>query len=964
MKRKCLLLFLVVVLLFSVPSTSNGSDQLKRVLYISSYTESFDPVPLQIQGVREAFATEAIQLDIEYMDTKRLPAEENIQLFYEWISYKLAHVEPYDAVLAGDDSALQFALDYQEELFADLPIVFLAVNDYNRAMEGEKRKNMTGIFEEMPFKENIELALAFNPKATKIIGIIDSTYTGIGDFNQFHSYERDFPNLEFISIDSSEYTFEEMAALLSKIEEDSLLFYLSMYFDKNGSYISIDDAAKFFHSHARVPVYRASVGGVGHGLLGGKMLQYDEMGKMAGEMMKAVLKGADIDAISMVTEPPSQYVMDYQLVQDFRLDMKAVPEGTHFVNKKVSFYQLHRDLVLKTVAVIAVLALFSIFLFVDNLRRRRIERILKEGKDKLAHANEELTVADEEMREQYGIIQEHAEKIKMLNDKYNMAMRNIDGVVWELNSRTMEVYVSENIKNVFDGDIQEVEDIFRLINTLFQREERRKLIREYINYKRKRKSQIDIQLKITKGQHTKWVIIRGGGIADFTGREVMLCGLLMDVTKSVEQDLHIKHFARHDYLTNLPNRMSLTETLKKDVAEGRPLSVLMLDLDNFKEINDTLGHGQGDNLLKEIADRFRQISSDKMQVYRFGGDEFLLILPNETERERIEGYVQKVDYIFHQPFIIQQKEYKVEYSMGIARFPLDSKNTEELFMNADTAMYKVKTSGKNGYLFYDNQMKAAIQEKTRIERILRSALKNDGFTLAYQPKVWLKTGEIIGFEGLLRLKNYRIPPNVFIRIAEESNLIIEIGRKITEDAILQLVKWKDMGYKPKTVSINFSSKQIKDAGYIEFLRGLLEKHQIDPQCFEIEITESILLEQTDSMMAFLYDLKDIGIRLALDDFGTGYSSLYYLTYLPVDHIKLDKSLCDKFLDLENVKVMDSIISLGHSLGMEITAEGVENENQVQRLRDANCDYIQGYYFSIPLTGDEVSGIYDKNFFED
>lgn len=964
MRRKCLLSFLVVVLLFSASEASNGLDQLKRVLYISSYTESFDSVPLQIQGIKEAFASDDVQLDIEYMDTKRLPEKESIQFFYEWMTYKLAHVEPYDAVLVGDDSALQFAMDYQEELFADLPIVYLAVNDYNRALEGEKRSNMTGIYEEMPLKENIELALHLNPDATKIIGIIDSTYTGIGDLNQFHSYENDFPNLEFSSIDSSEYTFDEIALLISDMGEDTLLFYLSMYFDKEGRYVSIDNAAKFFHEHAKIPVYRASIGGVGQGLLGGKMLRYDEMGKMAGEMILGVLNGANIDDMPMVTEPPSQYILDYQLLKAFELDLKVVPEDTIFVNKEVSFYELHRDLVLKTIGIIALLAFFSIFLFVDNLRRRKTERILKEGKDKLAHANEELTVADEEMRQQYGVIQEHSEKIKILNDKYNIAMRNIDGVVWELNSRTMEVYVSENIKNVFDGEIQEVEDVYRLINILFQREERRKLIREYISYKRKKKKQIDVQLKIRKGHNTKWVTIRGGGIADSTGREVLLCGLLMDVTKAVEQDLHIKHFARHDYLTNLPNRMSLTENLKKEVEAGKPLSVLMLDLDNFKEINDTLGHGQGDDLLKEIADRFRQISSDKMQVYRFGGDEFLLILPNETDRERIKTYIQKVNHIFNRPFIIQQKEYKIEYSMGIARFPLDSKNAEELFMNADTAMYKVKTTGKNGYLFYDNQMKAAVQEKTRIERILRSALKNDGFYLAYQPKIWTKTGEIIGFEGLLRLKNYRIPPNVFIRIAEESNLIIEIGRKTTEAAVLQLVKWKNMGYKQKTVSINFSSKQIKDTGYIEFLHNLLEEHEIDPQCFEIEITESILLEQTDYMMAFLYGLKDIGIRLALDDFGTGYSSLHYLTYIPVDHIKLDKSLCDKFLELDNVKVMDSIISLAHSLGMEITAEGVENENQFQRLRDANCDYIQGYYFSIPLTGDEVSKIYDKNFFAD
>lgn len=962
MRLRHLILIIVVTLFVSLPLTTHSFSDLKKVLYISSYSESFDSVPLQIKGIKEAFFADEIQLDIEYMDTKRFPVEENIQLFYDLIKYKLAHGPSYDGIILGDDSALQFAMDYQEELFGDIPMVYLAINDYNRAVKAEKYENMTGIYEHLSLKENIDLALTLNPHASKIIGIIDSTYTGIGDLNQFLEYEKDYPNLDFEYIDSSNYNFKEMADIIGKIKEDTLLFYLSMYSDKDGTYITIDSAAKFFLENSKVPVYRASIGGVGKGILGGKMLLYDEMGEIAGGMLLEVFNGKPIDTIPMVTETPSNYILDYELLKRYDIDLKLLPEGTTFVNKKVSFYEENKELAQWIIAIMSILLFFSILLALDNVQRRKIEKALEQSKERLEHANEELVVAEEEMRQQYDVIQEHSEEIKILNDKYIIAMKSVDGIVWEVNTETRTVFMSENIKNLSLGSIKETEDVSKLMHILFEKQERKRLIREYIQYRNGEKENIDIQLKFkTHNDEVKWVLVRGGGIKDSKGKEVMLCGILVDVTKSVERDLHIKHFARHDYLTDLPNRLSLTEKLHEEVSAGHPTTVLMLDLDNFKDINDIMGHGYGDYLLKEVSKRFRQITSDKMSVYRFGGDEFLILIPRETDMEKIRSFIEKIELVFRNPFILDLREYKVEFSMGIARYPIDSKNVEELFMNADTAMYKVKSSGKNGYLFYDNEMKAAIKEKARITRILKNAITEDGFYLVYQPKVKVSTGEIVGFEALLRLKNHRISPNVFIEIAEETNLILEIGRKVTVDAIAQLVAWREMGYQPKPVSINFSSKQIKDIDYVEFLGNLLEEKEVPPEYFEIEITESILLEETEVSMKFLNDLREIGVRIALDDFGTGYSSLNYLTYIPVDHVKLDKSMCDKFLQLENVKVMDSLISLSHSLGLEITAEGIENESQYKQLKKGNCDYIQGYYFSIPLGSRDVNKIYNKVF---
>jgi EAL domain-containing protein (putative c-di-GMP-specific phosphodiesterase class I) len=282
-------------------------------------------------------------------------------------------------------------------------------------------------------------------------------------------------------------------------------------------------------------------------------------------------------------------------------------------------------------------------------------------------------------------------------------------------------------------------------------------------------------------------------------------------------------------------------------------------------------------------------------------------------------------------------------------------------MNADTAMYKVKRGGKNSCIYYHEDMKNEIKSKREIESILRHALKHNEFTIYYQPQVDVQTGLIVSFEALLRLKRYSIGPGVFIPIAEETGHIIEIGRWVAREVIKQLADWQRKGFPPKPVAINYSGKQLRDKEYINYVRQLLNDYNMKEEYIEIEITEGILLENDVQTIEFLGELKKYGFKIALDDFGTGYSSLNYLTYLPVNKIKLDKSINDKFLELDNNKVMESLISLAHSLNLTITAEGIEDWDKFLKLMQSNCDYIQGYLFSKPLIASEVEGVYNKNF---
>ncbi len=812
-----------------------------RVLFISSYSESFSTVPEQIKGLKEVFNANRISMDIEYMDAKRFHHSDDVELFYNLIAYKMNKLEPYDVIVVGDDNALQFAMDYQEELFSEIPIVFLGINDFDRANLAVKEGNFSGIIEKAPLDKNIELALTFNPKARKVIGIVDNTLTGLGDIQQFYALVPLFPDLIFETINSSEYTLGDIAYKLNAIEDDAIVFYHSMAVDKKGVQLSVEDAASFIHKNTKVPVYCTFSGGIGNGLLGGRMISYFETGRAAARMVIDILNGVSIQNIDMIDESPNQYFFDYNIIKEYGMNENVIPEDAIFINKEISFFEEYREYVLAAAILGLLLLTISVILAIDNVRIRKAERDLWKSNEELAATYEELTAQEEELRAQYNTIQEHLEDIQDLNKK---------------NDR----------------------------------------------------------------------------------------------------------LARYDYLTNLPNRNEFITVIREEIEKKKPFALILLDIDNFKKINDSLGHVYGDEILKEVAKRFREIMDEKIFISRFGGDEFLLLINKKNEEEIIEKYIKKILEVFKNVFIQGTKENYLSCSIGVALYPQDGLDINQLMMNADTAMYKVKQSGRNNYMFYNDEMKRELKKRVGMESILREALKQNGFKLLYQPKVEVQTGKISGFEALLRLKDHNISPAYFIEIAEESDLILDISRWVTKETIEELSRWRAKGFDLKPISINFSAKQLRDLEYTQFLKDVLKENKIEAKFLEIEITENILLEDTVNTMDYLNELRNFGVKIVLDDFGTGYSSINYLTFLSVERVKLDKSLCDRFLEYNNTNVIDSIISLVHGLDMEITAEGIEKTEHYYRLRDAGCDYIQGYLFSKPIDVEEIDKIYNNNMF--
>ncbi|WP_180272780.1 ABC transporter substrate binding protein [Konateibacter massiliensis] len=956
----------VILCIFLSNNTAYAAGEPTRnVLFISSYTENFVTVPEQIDGIQEGFTGQSVNLDIEYMDAKRLSSDENIENFHTSLKYKLQHVPKYDAIIVGDDFALQFAMDYQEELFSGIPIVFFGANDQERAAEAAKNPYMTGSLEEASLVENIELAEKLNPKTTKVVGIVDNTLTGQGDKKQFETAMKSFPDLEAEALNVSEYTFEEFGKTLSKIDDSTIILFMSMNQDKEDTYMSMDSQYAFLSEHTNVPVYRSSIGGVGQGLLGGKMISYRDFGLTAAKMVLQILGGVSPSDIPVVEETPYYYIFDYNIIEKYSIDEKLIPEGAILINKKESPLKGYEKYLIMAGVVVGVLSLIALILVVDNIKRRIMQRKLQESNEELSMIYEELSASEEELKLQYDIVEKHAAEVNLLWQKYDIAIKSTNSAVWELDLATNEVEVSSNLQNIVNKPIPGRGNYYSLMKCLVRKDYRKKLLAEVYRYVNGEKNEIYVQVGANvDADRPCWFLVRGKGIKDSDGQVSKIYGIILDTTVIKEKEEYIEYAASHDYLTHLPNRRKFMEMLSEELEDKGSGAVMLFDIDDFKSINDTLGHTHGDDLLKQIAERLENIKEEHMSIARMGGDEFLVLLKGITDCKNADYYITRINEAFTQVFSLEGMENTITFSMGITFYPKDSDNLNQLIMNADTAMYKAKKCGKNNHIYYHEDMKNEIKSKKNVEAILRQAIKEEGFCLYYQPQVEVETGNIVGFEALLRLKDFSIGPNVFIPVAEETGYIIEIGRWVAKEAIRQMAEWRDKGFGEKMVAINYSSKQMRDKGYTAYVRQCLEEYNIKPEHLEIEITEGILLENNTQTLEFIQELRRHGFKIALDDFGTGYSSLNYLTFMPVNKIKLDKSINDKFLEFENSKVMESLISLAHSLNLKITAEGIEDWDKFKKLEDSGCDYIQGYLFSKPLAKEDVEGIYNLNLIEE
>jgi diguanylate cyclase (GGDEF)-like protein len=424
----------------------------------------------------------------------------------------------------------------------------------------------------------------------------------------------------------------------------------------------------------------------------------------------------------------------------------------------------------------------------------------------------------------------------------------------------------------------------------------------------------------------------------------------------------IQFMASHDALTGLPNRTLLGDRLSQAVLRARRddrwVTVLFIDLDNFKLVNDSLGHNAGDELLKRIAGRMVGCVRATDTVVRLGGDEFVVVLADQPKSaEAISGVVKKIQSAIAEAVCLEGHDLRATSSIGIANYPDDGVDANALMANADAAMYRAKEVGRDNFQFYTPELNTKVHEKFLLQEELRNAVARSEFVLHYQPQVDLRTGRVFAVEALIRWNHPKhgiVPPTKFIPLAEETGLIVSIGDWVLREACRQNKSWQDAGVPPMAVSVNVSARQFRERDLVSRVAAALSEGGLEAKYLELELTESLIMQDVGLAVATMKDLRRLGLQLSIDDFGTGYSSLSALKTFPVARLKIDKSFIDGILSDENDKaVAGAVMSLGRALNLRVIAEGVETEAQAAFLRSINCDEIQGYLFSKPLPAAEI-----------
>lgn len=463
-----------------------------------------------------------------------------------------------------------------------------------------------------------------------------------------------------------------------------------------------------------------------------------------------------------------------------------------------------------------------------------------------------------------------------------------------------------------------------------------------------------------------WLAI--SAVEDDAGDISHFVAIMSDYSEKRAFEERLEYVANHDGLTSLPNRVLLRDRAERAIAraarDGSRVALVQVDLDHFKLINDSLGHANGDRLLLAVVDRLKDCLAETDTFCRQGGDEFILLIPEDVATEQLAGKLQHMLTELARPFDLDGRPLMVTASMGVAQYPDDAGNVDDLLLKAETAMYHAKDAGRNAFRFFAEQMNADAHERFALQTRLSGALERNELLLHFQPQVDLRTRRITGAEALVRWQDKElglVSPARFIPIAEESGLIIPVGEWVLREACRQAQVWRQLGLPDMLIAVNMSALQFRRGDIVETVRQVLQETGLPAYCLELELTESILVGDANAMLETLRRLKSLGVQLAIDDFGTGYSSLAYLKRFPIDKLKIDQSFVrDVVEDADEAAIVHTIIQLGKSLKMTTIAEGVETEAQLAFLRVEGCREAQGYLFSRPLPPDDFYCYFKAN----
>lgn len=551
------------------------------------------------------------------------------------------------------------------------------------------------------------------------------------------------------------------------------------------------------------------------------------------------------------------------------------------------------------------------------------------------------------------------EALRKSEEKYRLITENSSDLIATIDKKGNFMYVSPSYKSFLGNNLTEIE--YNNFSEWIHEEDVDYVLKKIENVIAKKYNDLQLEFRIqNKKKNFVETETNVNPIFDENGDVVSLVLVIRDITERKRNERKIYHLAYHDALTDLPNRRSFIERLRQEVKQAKrnqtQLGIMMLDIDNFKDINDSYGHEMGDLALIEVAKRARSYLRSTDQIARLGGDEFTIIMPNLSNAKEIETVAKRMNDSFKLPVEVEGNLLHFSCSIGISLFPSDGKDADDLLKRADIALYAAKEKGRDGFLFFRPEMEERSLERILLENEMQKAIEQEQFYIEYQPKKDLSTGNLIGMEALVRWKHPElgiISPEKFIPVAEETGLILPLGEWILLQGCRQNKEWQDEGYPPMVISINLSALQF-NSDLPAKVEEILKKTGLGAEWLELEITESTFLNLDDTT-TLLEEIRALGVQVSIDDFGTGYSSFSYIKHLPIDTLKIDASFIkDIHHNNESQTIVRAIIDIARLLKLNVIAEGVEGSEQLQILNQAGCVQGQGYLFSKPLSKDEFS----------
>lgn len=597
--------------------------------------------------------------------------------------------------------------------------------------------------------------------------------------------------------------------------------------------------------------------------------------------------------------------------------------------------------------------------FLEKLQNQYIEiqdtqEKLQVKHDELTAIYEELAATEEELRTQYIELQRSQNATEELAERYISISEGANDVIWYWDIKKNCICISARLKELLGYSKDKSDITYEELLNIIHAEDKKAYLTNYQAHLLGESEFFQIEFRLqTKDGSYKWFMARGKASQDENGDIIRNAGSITDISERKRYIERIQYLAYYDNLTGLPNRTyimnELQDKIEKCHSKKKFGAVYFIDIDNFKVINDTYGHSFGDRMLVKIAEKLGTLLEEHLIISRIGGDEFIIIKENFSEEASIESLALKILALFKAPLVIDNTNFHVTCSIGIAVYPKNGQTAEEILKYADLAMYTAKNQGKNNYSFYDNSMGEDLTERAELEKHLREAYNNNEFMLYYQPQADASNGRIIGIEALIRWNSSIygfVQPDKFIKVAEEMGLINKIGNWVIENcfSFAQNLADKDI-----CVSCNVSSVQLNQSSFVEDAIDMFKRYDLKRGSVALEVTESCLVESFSDISEKLKQLRQHGIDIHLDDFGIGYSSLTYLKNLPIDMVKIDKSFIDDIIyDGVERRIVKTIVSLAHEIGLKVIAEGVETKAQMKYLNECGCNFIQGYLISKPM----------------